>query len=489
MKTQLGLNFDRYILDNFKKTIQRDMFEEEDLKDLTPIVNRYEKMLRDEAELFFDVDEFEALCDFYYERGKLKMALKVVEMGIRQHPYHAGFTAKKVHYFTANNQIKEAKEEIEKLESLSPEGYDLFMARAAIHSRTGDHQKAINFYKKAIPFADFAEDIWPLMAVEYQVMGNYELALKYLKSTLDVHPEDEISVYNIALCYDLLEETEEGIKYFNKFVDINPYSEIAWYHLGILYTKQKEYPEAERALDYSILIDDTFIAAYYEKARLLERTFRYQEALETYESSFEFDGPTGFSYYKIGICHLKMHKPKKAHVFFTKAIHEDPDLDEAFYELAIINDEDREHTEAIHHIDKAVHLDPDNWDYLFTSAEIHKRAGQLNEAEEIYKSLIEKGYLDPDVFIDYAELLFDLCEFDDGMDLLYKGVEHNPESADMQYRLSGYLYTLTESDEANIYFSKALSLDPDRRVHFFQLFPKLKENAEIKDLVDKISKP
>ncbi len=462
--------------------------EDEEALDLTPIVNRFERMLQENAEFFFDVQEFEALSDYYFDSGKLNKALRVVEIAENQHPYCASFLVKKAQYFTASDQLDEAQNELEKLESLSPGSFDLFMARAALQSKQGNHKQAIAFFKEALRNSDFPEDVWPLIAIEYQMLGNYELSCKYLKLTLEENPNDEIAIYNIALCFDLLEKTVEGISYFKRFTDREPYSEIAWYHLAILYAKNKDFDEALRAIDYALLIDETFMAAYYEKARMLERTFRYQEAADTYLASFEFDGPTGFSYYKIALCYLKMHKPKKARSYFTKAIHEDADLDEAFYELALLNDEEGEKQEAIFNIKKAMELDPDNWDYLFTSAEIHKRSGLLDEAEVIYQKLIEDGYLDPEVFIDYAELLFDLCEFEEGMEILYKGVQLNPDSADMQYRLSGYLYTLQESDEANIYFEKALKIDPDRRMFFFELFPKLRQNPAIKGMLRKFGK-
>lgn len=465
------------------------MFEEEGFVNLNPLIKRFEGMMKSNNMLFFDVDEFEALSDYYFESGRVDDALKVVEMGNAQHPTSSSFTVRKAQYYTATDQIIEAEEEIEKLESISPGSHELFMARAAINSKKGNHQKAIQFYKQALTHSEFPEDVWPMIAIEYQLLGNFELALKYLKLALEINAEDEVAVYNAALCYDLLEKPKDGIIFFKKFIELNPYSEIAWYHLGILHAKRREFDEAIRSVDYSILIDETFIAAYYEKARILERTFRYQEAAETYEASFEFDGPTGFSYYKMGICFLKMHKDNKALSYFTKASQEDPDLDEAFYELALLNDENRDHSQAIFNITKALDLDPDNWDYLFSSAEIHKRGGLLNEAEGIYKELILKGYEEPQVYIDYAELLFDLCEFDQGMDLLYRGIEMNPESAEMHYRLSGYLYTLKESDEANIYFKKALKMDPDRRKFFFELFPKLQENKEIVQLVSKYHKP
>lgn len=460
-----------------------DELDEQNMEKLLPLIDRFEKMLKRNEEYFFDVDEFELLSDYFYENGKMGKAIKAVEIASMQHPSASTFIVRMAHYHTANNNIKKAFETLKRLEQVEPDSFDLFMARATIYSKSGRHQKALNFYKAALKKAEFPEDVWPMIAIEYQIMGNFEMALKYLKLTLEENPEDEIAIYNIALCFDLLDKGEEGITYFNKFTDRNPYCEVAWYHLAILSAKERQYNQALRAIDYAILIDEYFTAAYYEKARILERTFRYKEAADTYIESFEFEGPTGFSYYKIGLCYLNMLKPEKAESYLTKAIQEDPDLDEAFYELALLKDEQNAGSEAIYFIGKALELDDENTDYLFTSAEIHRRAGMLNEAEVIYQSIIEKGFIDPDVFIDYAELLFDLCEFEDGMEVLYQGVQLNPDSADMNYRICGYLYTLQESDEADIYFKKALELNPERRQFFFELFPKLKQSSSINKIL------
>ncbi|WP_417609253.1 tetratricopeptide repeat protein [Owenweeksia hongkongensis] len=460
-----------------------DDLDEENMERILPLINRFEDMLKRKEEWFFDVDEFEALSDYYYENGKVKKALKAVEIAIDQHPSSSSFIVRMAHYHTANNNLKGALKSLKQLENIEPDGYDLFMTRATIYSKAGKHQRALHFYKAALKKANFPEDVWPLIAIEHQMMGNFEMALKYLKLTLEANVDDEIAIYNIALCFDLLDKGEEGISFFKKFTDKNPYCEVAWYHLAILSAKERLNEEALRAIDYAILIDEYFTAAYYEKARILERTFRYKEAAETYMESFEYEGPTGFSYYKIGLCYLNMDKPDKAESYLTKAIQEDQDLDEAFYELALLKDEQKAGAEAIYFIGKALELDTENTDYLFTSAEIHRRGGMLNEAEVIYQNIIEKGFIDPEVFMDYAELLFDLCEFDDGMEVLYQGVQLNPESADMNYRICGYLYTLQESDEADIYFKRAVELNPDRRMFFFELFPKLKESPSINKIL------
>lgn len=456
--------------------------------DISGLVERFERMLKKNEAYFFDVDEFEALSDYYHGIGKNKKALKAVELATEQHPNIPSLLVKKARYLTATNKLKEAQKEIKELEAIIPDSFDLYMARATFYSHKSNHRKAIELYKKALTRAEFPDDVWPLIAVEYQFIGEYDLAAKYLQLNLDVNPDDEMALYNIALCFDLMNNSKKAIRFFQDFINVNPYSEIAWYQLGIFHGKSEDYEKAIEALDYAILVDEYFTAAYYEKARLQELTYQYREAAETYKESFEFEGPNGFSYYKLGLCYLKMHHSNRAESYLRKAIYEDPELDEAFYELALINDDQDQNNEAIYYINKALELDPENWDYLFTSAEIHKRAGMLDEAEIIYQDLLELGYIDPDVFIDYAELLFDLCEFNSGMEVLYQGVQLNPNSADMNFRLAGYLYTLQEHDEASIYFKKALKIDPERKIYFFTLFPKLKEHQSIRRILSETTK-
>ena len=456
------------------------MFENEDeFFDLPDLLHRYEEMVREGTEYFFDVEEYEMLSGFLFDTGQTQKALQLVRQGIRQHPVAPELMVKRVRFLTTINKLKEADKEVDKLESLIPGSYDLFVARGLLYSKRSQHQKAIRFFKEALPQAEFPEDVWGLLAIEYQFTGNYRLAIRYLKRILEVNPYDEMSLYNLALCYDLMGSTEAGIEFMKDFIDGNPYNEIAWYQLGMLQSKNQQFAEAAQSFDYAIVIDEFFSAAYLEKADMQQQNFEFAEAIKTYQQSIEIDGATGYVYYLIALNYLKLHRPVKAESYLRQAINEEPDLDEAYYELALLHDENKSWDEAVYHIGKAVEMDAENWDYLYASAEIYKRAGRLNEAEVVFNDLIQLGYIDPQIFIDYAELLFDLCEFKMGMDLLYQGVQLNPEASEIMYRLAGYLYTLQENDEADIYLKKALQLAPQRRVGFFVLFPKLKNNPHI----------
>lgn len=467
------------------------MFEDEnedDFFNLLELVDQFKRAQAQGKSAFYDLEEFEAIADYFYELGKIKQALEVVDIAMSQHPYATHLLFKRVQYLTASDNTNAAKDALKELELIVPESFDLFMARAGLFSKMGNHQKAIQQYRQALNVAEYQEDVYHLLALEYQLTGAYEKALKYLKLSLEVYPDDEIAIYNIALCYDLLDQQEAGRDFFLKLIDENPYGEVAWYHLGIIYAKMEEYNLALRSLDYAVLIDDFFSAAYYEKARILELLFRFQEAADTYHATFEFDGTSGYAYYKMGICYIHLHKDKKAESHFYKAIKEDPDLEEAYYELALMKDELKEWDEAVFLINKAVELDFENWKYQQVSALIHHRAGKLDEAKIIYSELIKTGYFESDTFIHYSELLNDLCEFDEALEVLAEGIKKLPSSASLYFHLAGFLFIQGKEIEGAIQLHDALSIYPEGKLFFLDLFPILIDHPKVSEILKKSTK-
>ena len=459
------------------------MEDDESLFELLHLIESFNQMLSDETVRYYDVDQFEALSDYFYDMGKINKALLVVQMAAEQHPGAANFMARKVQFLTAANKTQEAKKAMEELERVAPDSFELHMSRASLQSKQHNHQKAIYHFKQALKHTEYPEDVWPLIAMEYQLLGQPAKAISFLKRTLAANPEDEVGLYHIATCYELLENFDEGAHYFEKFVDQNPYSEIAWYQLGVMNEKIDEHEKALQAFEYAYLIDEWFMAPYFEKAKILEYHFRFDEALKVYELALESDEESSYIFYRMGLCYLRLHRRLKAESFFTKAIQYDPDFEEAYLELALLKDEDEDWSQALFYAQKLLELDEDDTEFLQLNASIHRRAGRLEEAEIFYERMAERGYSEADLYIDWAELLFDMCEFDNGMQVLYEGIALNPESADMHYRLSGYLYTMQEFDEATIYFKKALVLNAEKRILFFELFPQLKQNRTLQNLV------
>ncbi len=450
------------------------------------LIERFEQMLKDDSVVFFDVHEFEALADHYMMTGSLKKALLTTKYGVQQHPNAVNLPLKRAQLLAAYNRTDEALVELQRAEGLDPYNEELLISRGMIFSKKGLSHQAIRMFEKAIDMADEPPaDIYMLLGNEYQNLKQYEQAIEYYKLALHHDGEDELAVYNIAYCFELVDDNAEGLKFFQEFLEENPYSEIGWYQMAVAWHNESNFEESLRAVEYSIVIDDQFAAAYHEKASILEDMENYEGAIEVYKELIELDSPTGISYLKISNIYKRMGNPRAALVYSIKATHEDPSLDEAWMERGLLLNEIGKLSEGIYFIRKATELCPENADYQFICGTSNRKMGFLGEARVNFQKVLDLGHIEPRVWINFADLLIELEEYEGAMQKLSKGIELNPEDAALNFTYAGYLFLIGSDDEAAGFLENALHLNGEVGPDFLKHFPLLIENEQVVALLNK----
>src|SRR3954469_7720507 len=81
-------------------------------------VERYEEMIRNQDQYFFDAQAFENIIDYYIEKNDPIKALQVVEYAISQHPFAVIFLIKQAQLYVVTNQLSEAFSCLDKAEIL-----------------------------------------------------------------------------------------------------------------------------------------------------------------------------------------------------------------------------------------------------------------------------------------------------------------------------------------------------------------------------------
>src|SRR5580693_107960 len=77
-------------------------------------VERYEEMIRNHDQYFFDAQAFENIIDYYIEKNDPAKALQVVEYACNQHPFAAVFLIKQAQLFVVTNRVSDAFLALEK---------------------------------------------------------------------------------------------------------------------------------------------------------------------------------------------------------------------------------------------------------------------------------------------------------------------------------------------------------------------------------------
>jgi len=169
----------------------------------------------------------------------------------------------------------------------------------------------------------------------------------------------------------------------------------------------------------------------------------------------------------------------KAQKFFRLAISEDPELDEAYLELSLINLAHGKIFESIHNIRKAISLDEGNTDYLVVAADVYKQVGLYLEATQCFEKILDQGYKEPELYIDYAELLLDMDEVEQALDLLKQAVSHHGDSEELLCVYAGYLLAIGKDEEAMDQLGAAKAQNPNIKDIFLEYFPHYTEESSI----------
>jgi tetratricopeptide (TPR) repeat protein len=446
-------------------------------------LDKFESMLKTNDVLFFDADEFENIISHYLEMGKIGLAKRAIKLGLSQHPSSINLKLHKIEVLVFENKLDRANEILSELYLLEPTNEEIFIQKANIYSKQDNHKKAIEMLETALELTLDEADVYSLIGMEHLFMEDYENAKFSFMKCLEQDEEDYASLYNIVYCFDFLNQRKEAIDYLSMYLNTNPYCEVAWHQLGKQYFDDKDYEKALTAYDFAIISDDTFIGAYLEKGKVLEKLKRYNEAIENYRITLELDDPTAFAYLRIGRCFEKLGADDLALQHFTKCVHEDPLLDKGWIALTDQYLKKLDYQKALYFINKAIDIDEDNVLYWKRYAKINNRLKFYEEAERGYRKSLELGNYELETWITRCDILINLGEYNVAINNLLQAEEFYPDTAEIEYRLSGLHFLLNEGEKGYFHLNNGLKIDPEYHIIIEELFPMVFQRKSVKDVI------
>ena len=444
---------------------------------------KFESMLKTNSVYFFDLVEFEEIIIHYLDVGKHSLAKKAVKLGLEQHPQSVDLKLLQVELFIFEDDLDKASLLLKRIEHIEPNNEEIFIQRATINSKTGNHKLALENLKKALSFTDDKLDVWSLMGMEYLYLDDFENARLNFAKCIDVDYEDYSALYNIVYCFDMEKEHEQAIKYLNNYIDLNPYCEVAWHQLGRQYFILDQFKDALKAFDYAVLIDEHFIGGYLEKAKTLEELGEYQEAIDNYLITLELDDPTAFAFVRVGECYEQLQKFEAAISYYKKAVHEDPLLDRAWILLTNLYYNEGNYEKATYYISKALKIDEDNAFYWKRYADIKLKLNFFEEAVTGFKRCLALEDNSLEVYIALTDVFSFLGAFTDALSVLLNAQKIYKNLAEIEYRLAGLFFVLNKEKYGLNHLIKAMKIDYEYHIVLNQLFPTVYDNKKVQKLL------
>jgi tetratricopeptide (TPR) repeat protein len=446
-------------------------------------LTKFESMLKTNNIFFFDLVEFEEIIIHYLDAGKHALAKKAVKLGLEQHPQSVDLKFLQVEIYIFENELDKASSLLKKIERIEPHNEEVFIQKATINSKSGNHAAAIINLEKALEFTEDKLDVWSLMGMEYLYLDDFEKARVSFEKCIEEDIEDYSALYNIVYCFDMEQMHTEAIVFLNNYININPYCEVAWHQLGRQYFILKMFTEALNAFDYAILIDESFIGGYLEKAKTLEELELYQEAIDNYLITLELDDPTAFAYVRIGECYERILKFDAAISYYKKAVHEDPLLDRGWILLTDLYYNDGNYQKAAYYISKALKIDEDNPLYWRKYAQIKLKLNFFEEAVVGFENCLDLNDDAFEIYIGLTDVLSFLGEFEDAITVLLKAQKIYKNVAEIEYRLAGLFFVLSKEKYALNHLVAGLKIDFEYHSVLQELYPAVFENKKVQKLI------
>ncbi|MCH2490918.1 MAG: tetratricopeptide repeat protein [Flavobacteriales bacterium] len=452
-------------------------------------LSRFESMLKTNSVLFFDSEEFEDIIQHYLENGKIALAKKATKLGLEQHPTSTNLKLFQVEMYIFENKLDIADQLLDELHVLEQSNEEIYIQKANILSRRDKHKDAIRLLEQALEVTNDESDVLSLIGMEYLFLEDFENAKYFFMKCLEEDEEDYSALYNIIYCFEYLEQHEAAIDYLNDFLNKNPYCEVAWHQVGKQYYFLKDYKKALAAFDFAIISDDRFIGAYLEKGKVLEKLKQYKEAIESYSITLGLDDPTSFALLRIGKCYEKLGDPELALQFYSKCVEEDALLDKGWIAITDYYIKNKNYKKALYYIDKALNIDSENVLYWKRYAKINTRLKLYEEAEHGFRRTLELGNYELETWLMRCDILIQLGEYEAAVKNLFQASEFYPENAEIEFRLAGLYYFLTEDRKAEFHLKNGLKFDPEFSMIIEELFPTVYLRNSVKEIIKKHKNP
>ena len=436
-------------------------------------INRFNQMLKTNLVYFFDVKEFQIITDYYLSIGEVQLSKKALYMGLMQHPKNIDLLLLKIEHLILDNRLKSAREMLNDLNLIHPFNEDIYIQKASIESKLGNHIDSINLLIELLDFTNEPTEVWNLIGMEYLLMEDYYNAEYFFKNCIIENLEDYPSLYNLLYCYEQMNLNKKAIKVLKKIIRFNPYSEIAWHQLGCIYSKINQTEKAISCFDYAILCDKNLISSYIEKAKLLEFKGQFINAIENYKSVLSLNDPSAFIYAKIGECYIKLSSKKKGLYYFLKAIHIEPNCEKSWIKLIDYFINLKNFKKARFYLHKSLKINPDCIELWEKSVEINKNLKLKKNVTLSYETMIDLGDSRWSTLISCIDEWIIQKNWKKAIKIGLKAKLHFPNKSEIFYKLAGCYMKLGQNLKSNnsIKTGKKIGLPNFKTI---KMFPELK---------------
>ena len=472
------------------------MFDDEDIedyleeeKDRKAAIKRYEEMLETHDSAYFDSEEFEYIIDHYTQHNQLKRSRQAVEMAMDQHPESNMLKIKYARQYLLENDAQRAFEIMQHVERIDDDDDpDYFLTLGSCLAMLGKSEEALENYFSALPYFDEDEkfDLYNAIAYEYQHTRQYDLALQFYDKALPFADDKDTIYHEIRCCYLSAGRKEEALAYFHGLIDKDPYNSKAWTNIGDVYRMMGQYEESIDPYEYALSIDPEDLWTNMHLADIYYDLGRYKEAIDTLEEALRNNVETSMIHTTIGDCYYRLNDLQTAEEHFHKALEINDMIGAGWAGLGYVYSDRGDSRKAIRCFKKALELEPWETDHLYSLATDYMKLKEYDIALDCLRKIQEQTPNDADAYYYIADLYGQQDKIDEAINTIKFGLLQTDNDSSLLYLLAYAYFVKGSHGEGLGALDEALNADFDAWSEFLEFDKELLSNDT--DIIELIAR-
>ena len=257
---------------------------DEELDDISSLVEKYEQMSMFGRKIYFDADEFAVLADHYNNLGDNELAEEIIEEGLKMHPASPELMILKAKTLVYSELYDEALSYLNNIPGEGDIELPLLRIESLLHlEKTDEANEVIN---ETMNRELSIDDLYVFITEVGYVMNDvehFDRAISYLEESLKIDESNPDVLIDLAYANEMKGDFARAIEYNNRLLDLDPYSFEGWVNIGKLYSMNEQYKKAIDSFDFALTINENDVSALKMKALSLYLNDNAPEAIRIFE--------------------------------------------------------------------------------------------------------------------------------------------------------------------------------------------------------------